>query len=377
MDNVKYHSSLPENDIVGGFTELNNVDFILNADVGRSLILGSVRLEGDLIVYQTGTTPIAAGTRIGMDNHVGINSVIENASVVLSQGGGQIENIDNYHRWCKVLSAATSSEDDMHSSGALPALRAPDARQTEYLLRARNSKSQNSNFSVNPDFSVKLNVCLNRPQSGSTIPFSKTGAVRVQLKLARNVAVFYGANAGVGATADPSYLLQNLRLVYKTIPSPQNDGAIMYRVLSSNQSLESNNSTISTAIPAVVNAITATFMTQSKENTFGSNNFLLERPPNLTNIQMNYNDSSNAFQTFRLDNQQEIITNYLASMRSAGIHNAKLNNLDSNDCFGAGIDFGDNINFQDGNKFSMTIDSGINNSSPVILFLNFHSSVAV
>ena len=38
MDNVKYHSSLPENDIVGGFTELNNVDFILNADAGRSLI---------------------------------------------------------------------------------------------------------------------------------------------------------------------------------------------------------------------------------------------------------------------------------------------------------------------------------------------------
>ena len=38
---------------------------------------------------------------------------------------------------------------------------------------------------------------------------------------------------------------------------------------------------------------------------------------------MNYNDSSNAFQTFRLDNQQEIITNYLDSMRSAGINNCK------------------------------------------------------
>ena len=73
----------------------------------------------------------------------------------------------------------------------------------------------------------------------------------------------------------------------------------------------------------------------------------------------------------------EIITNYLESMRSAGIHNAKLNNLDSNDCFGAGVDFKDNINFASGNKFSMTLDSGINNSSPVIIFLYFHSSVTV
>ena len=64
-------------------------------------------------------------------------------------------------------------------------------------------------------------------------------------------------------------------------------------------------------------------------------------------------------------------------MRSAGIHNAKLNNLDSNDCFGAGINFKDNIDFSSGNKFSMTIDSGIDNANPVVLFLYFHSSVSV
>tara|TARA_R100000773_G_C4221396_1_gene120585 strand:+ start:5127 stop:6257 length:1131 start_codon:yes stop_codon:yes gene_type:complete len=376
MENVKYHSSLPENDIVGGFTEFNNVDFILNADIGRSLILGSVRLEGDLKIFQTGTTDVAFATRIGMDNHVAMHSVVENASTILSSSG-QIENIDNYGRWSKMLSTATSSEDDMHSSRALPELRAPDLRQTEYLIKPQNTKSANSTLSLTPDFSLKLNICLNRKQQGDVIPFSKTGAIRVQLKLARNVAVLQGAAAGVGATADPSYLLENLRMVYKTIPSGANDSAIMYRVLSSNQSLESNNSSVNTSVPAIVNAVSATFMTQSFENTFGSNNFLCERPPVLNNIQMNYNDSSNAFQTFRLDNQQEIITNYLESMRSAGIHNCKLNNLDSNDCFGAGINFKDNIDFSSGNKFSMTIDSGINNSSPMILFLYFHSSVVV
>jgi len=376
MDNVKYHSSLPENDIVGGFTEFNNVDFILNADAGRSLILGSVRFEGDLKIFQTGTTLVADDKRITMDNHVSMNSVIENASTIFSTQG-QIENLDNYGRYVKMVSTATSSEDDLHSSASLPALRCPDVRQTEYLLKSRNTKSQNSTLVIQPDFSVKPKICLNRPEVGSSIPFSATGAIRVQFKLARNVAVLYGADAGVGATADPSYLLENLRMTYKTIPSPANDGAILYRTLSNNQSLESNNASISTAIPAVVSAISATFMTQSKENTFGSNNYLLERPVGINNIQMNYNDSSNAFQTFRLDNQQEIITNYLASMRSAGINGCKLNNLDSNDCFGAGIDFKDNLDFSDGRKFSMEIDSGITNASPVILYLYFHSKIPV
>ncbi len=376
MDNVKYHSSLPENDIVGGFTELNNVDFMLNADAGRSLILGSVRLEGDIKIFQTGTTDVGNTTRIGMDNHVALHSVIEGVSTILSTSGS-IENIDNYGRWSKMINTATSSEDDMHSSRALPELRAPDLRQTEYMIKPQSTKSAGSTLTLTPDFSLKLNICLNRKQQGDVIPFAKTGAIRVQLKLARNVAVLMGAAAGIGATADPSYLLQNLRLVYKSVPSGANDGAVMYSVLSSNQSLESNNSSISTSAPAIVNSISATFLTQSKENTFGANNFLCERPPNISNIQMNYNDSSNAFQTFRLDNQQEIITNYLESMRSAGIHNAKLNNLDSNDCFGAGVDFKDNINFASGNKFSMTLDSGINNSSPVIIFLYFHSSVTV
>ena len=376
MDNVKYHSSLPENDIVGGFTEFNNVDFILNADAGRSLILGSVRFEGDLSIFETGTTLVADATRITMDNFVAMNSVIENSSVVLSNQG-QIENIDNYGRFVKMVSTATSSADDLHSSSALPALRAPDIRQTEYLLKTRNSKSQNSTYTVQPDFSVKPMICLNRPQAGATIPFSSTGAIRVQFKLARNVAVLFGAAAGVGGTADPSYLLENLRMTYKTIPSPANDGAIMYRALSSNQSLESNNASISTSIPAVISAVSATFMDQNKENTFGSNNFLLQRPIGINNIQMNYNDSSNAFQTFRLDNQQEILTNYLDSMQSAGINGCKLNNLDSNDCFGAGINFKENLDFSDGRKFSMEIDSAINNTNPVILYLYFHSVIPV
>ena len=376
MDNVKYHSSLPENDIVGGFTELNNVDFILNADAGRSLILGSVRLEGDIIVRETGATPVGNTTRITMDNHVALHSVIENASTILSSSGS-IENIDNYGRWAKMISTATSSQDDMHSSSALAELRAPDTRQTEYLLKAQQTKSANSTLELTPDFSLKPYICLNRKQQGSVIPFSKTGAIRIQLKLARNVAVLFGSDAGTGVTVDPSYLLQNLRMVYKTVPSGANDGAVMYKVSSSNQKLESNNSSISTSVPAVVNSVSATFLSSTKENTFGANNYLCERPPDIQNIQMNYNDSSNAFQTFRLDNQQEIISNYLDSMRSAGIHNAKLNNLDSNDCFGSGINFQDNIDFSSGNKFSMTIDSGINNSSSVIIFLYFHSSVAV
>jgi len=224
--------------------------------------------------------------------------------------------------------------------------------------------------------SVALKCCLNRPIQGNFLDFAKTGSIRVQVKFARNVSVLSGVDSGTASFPSPNYTLSNLRCVFKSVIA-QNQPTVLQRVLSMNQSLESNNSTVSTSVPAVVNAVSAVFLTQSRENNYLFNNFALERPDNITNIQMNYNDTTNAYQTFRLDNQQEILSNYLESLRSAGINDAKLNKVDSNDCFGAGIDFKENIDFSSGNKFSLQIESGIDNSQPVILFLYFHSLVSV
>ena len=183
-------------------------------------------------------------------------------------------------------------------------------------------------------------------------------------------------DAGAGAHPDPNYLLTNLRCSFKSVPA-QNQPVILNRVLSMNQSLESNNAAVSTSVPAVVNAVSATFLTQTAENSYNHNNYLLERPNGITNIQMNYNDSTNAYQTYRLDNHQEIIHNYLESLRSAGVNDAKLNKMDSNDCYGAGIAFNENIDFSSGNKFSIQIDSSIDSANPVILFMYFHSLLSL
>ena len=49
----------------------------------------------------------------------------------------------------------------------------------------------------------------------------------------------------------------------------------------------------------------------------------------------------------------------------------------SNNAFITGIDFKENIDFSRGNKFSMTVESGIDSSNPVVLFLYFHSLVSI
>lgn len=374
MDNIRYHQVLPDNDRASGFTEYNTADFTLSADQTRALMCGSVRLEADLLVNQNGTTAVADATRINIDNHVGGHAFFDNVSVILSQGGGQIENIDNYGRWVKMFNASVSSEDDNHRGDALCELRSPNLRHTEYLLKKRNTKTTDSTLEMLPDMSVALKCCLNRPLAGQFLDFSKTGAIRLQVKFARNVAVLSGADAGVPPNTSPNYTLTNLRCVFKSVVA-QNQPTVLQRVLSMNQSLESNNATVSTSVPAVVNAVSATFLTQDRENNYFYNNFALERPSGITSIQMNYNDTTNAYQTFRLDNHQEILLNYLESLKSGGINDAKLNKIDSNDCYGAGIDFKENIDFSSGNKFSLQIESSIDNANPVVLFLYFHSLV--
>jgi len=376
MDNLRYHHALPENDRVDGFTEYNTCDFVLNADASRALVLGSIRVEADLTIFEDGTNKIAAGRRIHIDNHVGAHALFDNVSVVLSQGGGQIENIDNYGRWVKMWYSSTASEDDNHRGDALCELRTPNIRHTEYMMVEKNTKTSDSNLKILPDVSVAPKCCLNRPMGAQFLDFAKSGAIRIQLKMARNVAVLFGADCGTAAHADPSYKLTNLRCSFKSVLA-QNQPVILNRVLSMNQSLESNNASVSTSVPAVVNAVSATFLTQAAENSYNHNNFLLERPDGITNIQMNYNDSTNAYQTFRLDNHQEILKNYLESLRSAGVNDAKLNKIDSNDCYGAGIAFNENIDFSSGNKFSVQIDSSIDSANPVVLFMYFHSLLSL
>ena len=388
MANLKYHSSLPENDRsystrADGFTEFNTCDFVINADMDRALVLGSVRIEFDFVSNRSGDAPLRPNTankgddadRVTIDNMAGAHCLLESISTTLSMGGGQIENIDSYPRLVKMINSASSNADDHHRSDALCEMRTPHLRHNQYLLRDRNTNTTDSSLNIFPDVSLQPYICLNRKLQGDTIDFSKSGAIRLSMNFARNVAVYFGADARTGGL-QPNYVLKNLRCSYKTVPA-RGESVVMNRVLSMNQLLESTSASINTSVPAVVNAVSASFLEQSKENTYVANNLELHRPNNINNIQMNYNDSSNAFQTFRLDNQQELVHNGIESFRSAGINNASLQNLDANNGFMTGIDFKENIDFSRGNKFSMTVESGIDSLNPVVLFLYFHSLVSI
>ena len=388
MANLKYHSALPENDRsytnrADGFTEFNTCDFVLNADQDRALVLGSVRIEFDFVSNRSGANPLKpdvsapqdAADRVTIDNMAGAHCLIESISTTLSMAGGQIENIDSYPRLVKMINTASSNADDNHRSDALCEMRTPHLRHNQYLLRDRNTNTNDSTLSINPDVSLKPYICLNRSLVGGKLDFAKSGAIRLSMNLSRNVAVYFGADARNGGLT-PNYVLKNLRCSYRTVPAG-GESVSLQRVLSMNQLLESSSASINTSVPAVVSAVSASFIEQNKENTYSANNLELHRPLNINNIQMNYNDSSNAFQTFRLDNQAELVHNGIASFRSIGINNASLENLDANNAFMTGIDFKDDINFASGNKFSMTIQSGIDSLNPVVVFLYFHSNVSI
>ena len=304
MSNLKYHSALPENDRsyatrADGFTEFNTCDFVLNADADRALVLGSVRIEFDFVTNRSDANPLRpnqanlgdTADRVTIDNMAGAHALIESISTTLSMGGGQVENIDSYPRLVKMINTASSNADDHHRSDALCEMRTPHLRHNQYLLRDRNTNTTDSSLSIFPDVSLQPYICLNRKLQGDSIDFSKSGSIRLSMNFARNVSVYFGADARTG-NLTPNYVLKNLRCSYKTIPA-SGDNVVMNRVLSMNQLLESTSASINTSVPAIVNSVSASFIEQSKENTYSSNNLELHRPLNINNIQMNYNDSSN------------------------------------------------------------------------------------
>jgi hypothetical protein len=130
------------------------------------------------------------------------------------------------------------------------------------------------------DFSIK-EFCLNK--MSSDLPYSKAGAIRISLKLNRNFIVLYGANA----VANSSYMLNDIRLSFMSVPEPQRKAPVYLRTLfNMKQLVRSGLANVSSKIPAVCNAVSCSFQRQSRENTMYYTNFAItrQRPHELCHV---------------------------------------------------------------------------------------------
>lgn len=370
---VIYSSALPEN-VKSQYSEYDTVDFQLTFE-NQSLQLGSLCLEGVLSVKQNNVflnDPANKDKNICFDAMTGCHGFCES---VQTEFLNEIqENITEYPRLVKQYAVARNTTQDMFNSANACELRCPHPVLTTQLLKGEEVENQPSNPIRNsPDFSLKLDTILN--SSTDLMPFDRVGTVRLSLNLARVNAFLFGDDVDGNTT----YYLEDLRLVYRTVPGLDNrNPIILRRRLNIKQSLQSSLANISTKVPSQsVEAMSASFQLQENEMTAEHNNLSLHKIPNLDQLQYLFQDQTNSQVSFLIKSNIEVLSRFVEAMGDSGRNNLSVSNMNNNQGYGIGLRMAGGPVDLSNQKFSVQINSDISSSKPMLIYMYFHSVVTL
>jgi hypothetical protein len=362
----------PEN-LKDNYVEYDNIDFVLSFP-DQKLNLGSLRLEGELSVLYSDENLNANETnkakQIYYDHFVGAHACIE--SVTTQIQGNTIENYSDYARWVKMSTTATADQGDMMNSENVCEMKAPFRLMSNNLLKGEITETAQTGARNEPDFSIKINNCLN--SSRDQLPYTRTGDIRVSINLARVGAVLYGADVD----GNTSYSLKNLRLAFTSVMDDGNStpSIPMRRKISIKQSLQSSFANVSVRVPAVCSAVSCSLLAQGKENSLTDNTLALEKVPNMTQTQFLFNSSTNSYISYLIKSNSEVIDRYIDSLLDTGNNALSVTNMENNNGYGIGLNFDDEVSLAN-QKFTLQVSSGISSATPMILYMYFHSTVSV
>ena len=377
-EQIVYHRVIPEN-LKDSYVEFDQVDFNLSFE-GRKMVVGSLRVEGELEVLHDGrvlTSDVSVDGSlikdkyISFDGMVGAHAFCESFTTSIS-GGRIIENLTEYPRYVKMATTATEGTSDMNNSKNVCQLKAPrDTMTNMYMKGEKLATDYPAPLRCNPDFSIKPLICLN---SGSgNLSYKKTGDVRVSLQMNR----IAGALGGVDNNAKTTYGVRDLRLRYVSVPEDNEDSSVVLKTkLNIKQSIQSSFANIQTKVPALVTAVSVSFLEQANENSSKYNNQELNNIPNLSQTQFMFNDSTNTLITYLIKNNSEVTQRYIDSFLDTGRNRLSTEDLSNNNGRGVGLDFGQVIDLSQ-QRFSLQLTSEVSSSNPLIAFMYFHSFIEV
>ena len=375
MNDLKYHLVEPQN-TKDSYSENETIDFKTSAN-NRKLIGGTVRLLGNVSVSNNNLL----NTNVFYDAFTGSHSFIDNIKTTFSNTG-QVENVDNYSRYVASKARASLTKNDLFNSMYVCENRVPDNVMAKKLLKGvvmgneQDAENLNDAHLVAPlDFALQLDFCLNNMIGDTLLPFNKTGDVLISIQTAAVVNALWG-NQDVGV--DTNYQLSNLRLVYQSVQDDGKYGKYTMRVKSSiKQSIQSTNATVSTKVPVVADSFFMTFINQSHEGDKTYNSLACEKVPLFQRLEVAYNDNISQQYTYQIDNEEEVITNFIKAVQKVSSdNNASFSTLASNDSYGIGFNFNAFVDLSK-TKLSVNLKSSINNNNPMLTYMFFNGLVTI
>ena len=374
------HSIQPENS-ASEYQEFQTLDFVATCE-GRRFLANSFRLVGDVRVLPDTSVPGTAldpsSQQITISPKIGAHGFVEAIQTSMQGVGGVVENLTGYGRYVGMVSDGTQTERDLVNSEMMCELRAPFNQYANQVLEGFKTGVPNSTVNDKNSFSIKPMFCLNATSSADgsgdlTMSYTKTGAIRIQITLARNFASLFGKD--VATTT--GYRLSNVRLEFMSLPETGANNKTAHRVkYHIRQSILSGSTNVSAKIPAVCNAVSCSFIRASHENTPSRNNYQRESLPNVSQLQYLFNNNTNELVQYVINDRTEMLMRYLDSFGNPEHNTMSLKVLKGNESYGLGLNFGEFVDLTN-QTFNMQLTSGVSSGNPFSAHLYFHSIVEV
>ena len=205
---------------------------------------------------------------------------------------------------------------------------------------------------------------------GDNLPFSKTGAIRVSINLAKNLSALEGGLAGTAA----NYNISDVRLAYNSMAAPSGPmKSVMRTAYNFKSSVLSSTANISARVPAICDSVTICAQRQDRENVKVLSNYSLEEPRNFKSIQYMFNDSTQRYISYVIESKEEALEKGIESLVATG-HNGVFSagKLERNNNFVVGLPFNGFVDLSN-QRFNVQLTSDIDTANPYNIYMYFHS----
>ena len=365
---MDYHTIFPQS-FKSAYVQNDVVDFVMTFE-NQALLQQSLRITGDLVINSVGTTAMTSNSvdnaaDVKFDSVVGIHGAFQ--AITCMTDNGILENLNEYPKYVKAKAMSSLANTQFGTDAVrVSELRCGDTSgKMSKALATGNPNSKKVSFAFSPD------IALNK--STESVPFAKSGVCKVTLRLATNSQFLYGA----GNDINHNYQINNLQLHYRTVPPKAVSNLQFESITSISNTIESNNTSLATRVPATVQSVSCVFIREKNLNQSVPNHLALEIPPAVSRVEFSFNDSTTQYITYELTDREEILYNYQRSWGQSKKNNMTLELLDHGGrAYGIGMPFGTFVDMSN-SKFGLNLVSEISNQDKYAIIIFFRGVVGL
>lgn len=350
---------------------VENINVTLIIPEGRAYVKNSLRISGEIDFYKNYSTDerfkAPTGTEfpdnVFYDNRVGMHSLFR--AMYVSTDSGLNSSIDEYPTWVKHLALRTTDNQN-YCGSALRELElcVPTIRNTVAVVSLQKAQS----FMIYPK--VSLNLC---DMSSGNIT-NRVGKIVLTLTTNNVLSIIFGTDGSEDTNQVSSaagYDITNLKIHYDTdIVQPTDTQTRLMSVFHAKHTMNTGNDVMSVNLPLVASGFVASYKSVTAQNSISNNEYEMLNP-DLTRLEVTYNNNNNDIISYPLKSDEEILVNSINALNLGNKTPTTLGMTSKN--FGTeytiGLNFGESVDMSKARLSLRSETTQINNNNKFFLDL--------